>query len=255
MHGPHTRIVSDSGTREEEIRCVTTISYGQDEEQGKGRLARSVTAHSLNGYRGEEAWPYRPLPSSFYRVREEAREKQFMDKRRFARTFYSGLIDWLYGVRLTSQNCGHHWPIVHPPGECECRSRWWCRLGITPNSCTRTLWQSYQQRHLKRVGGMDEGMSISRISIFRTSTDLLHAVKSYDMGPPALLPIRRKVCCGFLSPLKIHRLGRVYLFYRVFTGFTATLRSSGKHTNHYTTEATSIREVCYSILGYHKLHT
>jgi hypothetical protein len=23
---------------------------------------------------------------------------------------------------------------------------------------------------------------------------------------PALLPIRRKVCCGFLSPLKIHRL-------------------------------------------------
>jgi hypothetical protein len=32
------------------------------------------------------------------------------------------LIDWLidYGrVRLTSQNRGHHWPIVHPPGECE----------------------------------------------------------------------------------------------------------------------------------------
>jgi hypothetical protein len=31
---------------------------------------------------------------------------------------------------------------------------------------------------------------------------LLHVVKSYDMGPAALLPIRRKVCCGFLSPLK-----------------------------------------------------
>jgi hypothetical protein len=31
-----------------------------------------------------------------------------------------------------------------------------------------------------------------------------------DMGLPALLPIRRKVYCGFLSPLKIHRLSRVW---------------------------------------------
>jgi hypothetical protein len=30
------------------------------------------------------------------------------------------------------------------------------------------------------------------------------------MGPAALLPIRRKVCYGFLLPLKIHRLGRVW---------------------------------------------
>jgi hypothetical protein len=41
-----------------------------------------------------------------------------------------------------------------------------------------------------------------------TSRDLLHVVKPYVMGPPALLPIRRKVCCGFLSPLEIHRIGR-----------------------------------------------
>jgi hypothetical protein len=34
-----------------------------------------------------------------------------------------------------------------------------------------------------------------------TSRALQHAVKSYDMGPPALLPILRKVCCGFLSLL------------------------------------------------------
>jgi hypothetical protein len=38
----------------------------------------------------------------------------------------------------------------------------------------------------------------------------LHAVKFYDMGPPALLPFLRKVCCGFLSPLKSHRLGQVW---------------------------------------------
>jgi hypothetical protein len=35
------------------------------------------------------------------------------------------LIDWLVGydvMRLTSQNRGHHWPIVHHPGECEWRA-------------------------------------------------------------------------------------------------------------------------------------
>jgi hypothetical protein len=49
------------------------------------------------------------------------------------------------------------------------------------------------------------------------------------MGPPVLLPIRRKVCCGFLSPLKIHRLA----------GFEPpTFGSTCKHTNHYKTEAT-----------------
>jgi hypothetical protein len=42
-------------------------------------------------------------------------------------------------------------------------------------------------------------------------------------------PSERKVCCGFLSPLKIHRLSQVQ---------TATFGSSGKHTNHYTTKVT-----------------
>jgi hypothetical protein len=40
---------------------------------------------------------------------------------------------------------------------------WWFRLGITPDSSARALRQSYQQRHLERVGGMDEGTRISRI--------------------------------------------------------------------------------------------
>jgi hypothetical protein len=49
------------------------------------------------------------------------------------------------------------------------------------------------------------------------------------MGPPALLPIRRKLCCGFLSPLKSI----------ASAGFEpAILGSSGKNTNHNTTEAT-----------------
>jgi hypothetical protein len=37
---------------------------------------------------------------------------------------------------------------------------WWCWLGITPDSSTRALWQSYQQRHLGQVGGMYEGVRI-----------------------------------------------------------------------------------------------
>jgi len=31
-----------------------------------------------------------------------------------------------------------------------------------------------------------------------------YTVKSYDMGQMALLPLRRKACCGFLLLLKIH---------------------------------------------------
>jgi hypothetical protein len=48
------------------------------------------------------------------------------------------------------------------------------------------------------------------------------------MGTPALLSTR-KVCCGLSSPLKSI----------ASAGYEpATLGSSGKHTNHYTTEAT-----------------
>jgi hypothetical protein len=66
------------------------------------------------------------------------------------------------------------------------------------------------------------------------------------MGPAALLPILRKVYCGFLSPLKIHRFGE-----------PATFGSIGKHTNHYTTEAiglyvlsTYILDACFHF--YHR---
>jgi hypothetical protein len=44
------------------------------------------------------------------------------------------------------------------------------------------------------------------------------------MGPPALLPLRRESCCGFLSPLKSHRPG--WGFNPRFLG----------HSNHWSTE-------------------
>jgi hypothetical protein len=57
------------------------------------------------------------------------------------------------------------------------------------------------------------------------------AVKSYDMGPPALLHIRRKMCCGFLSPLKIKSIALAEFEH-------ATYVYNSKHTNHYATKAT-----------------
>jgi hypothetical protein len=45
----------------------------------------------------------------------------------------------------------------------------------------------------------------SEISLFILRRILKHSVKSFDMGPTALHPLRRKVCCWFLSTLKIHR--------------------------------------------------
>jgi hypothetical protein len=75
--------------------------------------------------------------------------------------------------------------------------------------------QELNNRKGKLAEAFEEGQAPRRavepmimMIIFGPSTDLLHAVKSYDIGRPALLPIRR-VCCGFLSPLQIHRLGWV----------------------------------------------
>jgi hypothetical protein len=49
---------------------------------------------------------------------------------------------------------------------------WWCRLGITPDSSTRAIRQSYQQRRRGQVGGMDEGVRILPVSIWHTLRDL-----------------------------------------------------------------------------------
>jgi hypothetical protein len=120
---------------------------------------------------------------------------------------------------------------------------WWYRLRLTSNLSTRALWKpevlssgpvsssqywlaslsaetslvapstvrwSCHLRHLwsESESGRWKWEFILSILV-GTSRDLLHAVKSCDIGSPALLPIPRKVCCGFLSLLKIHRLGRV----------------------------------------------
>jgi hypothetical protein len=57
----------------------------------------------------------------------------------------------------------------------------------------------------------------------------LHALKTYDVGPTALLLFRRKVCSRFLSPLKAI----------TSAGFKPSILGlNGKHGNRYTTVAT-----------------
>jgi hypothetical protein len=41
---------------------------------------------------------------------------------------------------------------------------------------------------------------------FHGTVRVLYMSQIYDMGPTALLPLRRKACWGFFSPLKIRRL-------------------------------------------------
>jgi hypothetical protein len=68
------------------------------------------------------------------------------------------------------------------------------------SATSRVIWE--------QVGGIDEWVGIFHISIWDTSANFNVPVKSYNMVPPPLFPIRRKACCRFLSSLKIQRLGR-----------------------------------------------
>jgi hypothetical protein len=74
---------------------------------------------------------------------------------------------------------------------------------LSGNYTGRDIWQ--------KAGGMGERNDNlpCEVFLFIVASVSLHAIKSYHMGPPALFPFRRNMCCGLLSPLKIHRLGRV----------------------------------------------
>jgi hypothetical protein len=82
---------------------------------------------------------------------------------------------------------------------------------------------------------MDEEMRILCIHPRGTSRFLLHAVKSYNMGPSRFTSHPRERCSAdFYRPLKSIALA----------GFeAAAFGSSGTHTNHYTTKARNVTEV------------
>jgi hypothetical protein len=90
---------------------------------------------------------------------------------------YSNLTDY-DGVRICLRTAATNGPTVHPPGDMWAWRAmvmmwwWWFRLGITLNSSTRALWNSYQQRHLEKGGGKDEAVKILPISIWNTVRDI-----------------------------------------------------------------------------------
>jgi hypothetical protein len=119
------------------------------------------------------------------------------------------MMGWVYVSQLQPPTGLLFIPLVI----CEHGEPWWWwlyHLGIIPDSFTRAFWQSDQQRHLGQVGGMDKRSENFAYQYLKYLKGSLMCHKYYDMGPLALLPIRRKVCCGFLSPLKIHRLDWVW---------------------------------------------
>jgi hypothetical protein len=79
----------------------------------------------------------------------------------------------------------------------------WCRQKKTPDSYTRALWQFYHQSDLigsRRNGQRELWIWPCELFLFILASDFVNAVKPYDMGPPALLLLRRKLCCRLLSP-------------------------------------------------------
>jgi hypothetical protein len=121
------------------------------------------------------------------------------------------LIDY-DGVRLCLRTAATNGPIVHPPGNV------WAWRAIVMMMLAGDISWLVNQSSLavlpaetsgasRRNGLRAENFAYRYLKYLK---GFLPAVKSYDMGPPALLPIRRKVCNGFLSSLKIHSLGRVW---------------------------------------------
>jgi hypothetical protein len=67
----------------------------------------------------------------------------------------------------------------------------WYQQWKTSDSSTRAVWQSYKQSSSSKVGGTDGGNE----SVLRKSL-----CSYFELKAMALLSLRRKTCCGFVSP-------------------------------------------------------
>jgi hypothetical protein len=80
---------------------------------------------------------------------------------------------------------------------------------IISYSSTRSLWKLPADTFSSEAGETWRRNSrwiLPAKFLFHICRVLWHAVNSYDMGPTALLPLRRKSCYGLLSPLKVYHL-------------------------------------------------
>jgi hypothetical protein len=119
--------------------------------------------------------------------------------------------------------------IVHPTSD-----TWAWRTMVklyrqekTPDSSTRALEIIPAESSSSKVGRNGE-INYDDASSFILRRVLLHSVKSHDMGPAALLPLRKKACWGILSSLKNPSPSAEFEY--------ANLGSNGKHADHCTTE-------------------
>jgi hypothetical protein len=117
-------------------------------------------------------------------------------------------------------SCGR-WPVVLSPDESECdRVSKRDRLGLTPNLTIRDLWRR------RRWARGNDNFVYSSLWDFKSSFTCRKILRHGTF--PLYFLSERKMCCGFLSPLKMHCVA----------GFEPeTFGSSGKNTNHYTTKA------------------
>jgi hypothetical protein len=125
------------------------------------------------------------------------------------------MIDWLWWGETMSQNCGHQWAYCSSPG-------WYVSMeshGDIMIPDAGNSWLVHQSSLAVTPAETCEANSrkwmkeweFCLFSVWDTSRDLQHAVKSYDKGPPALLAIwRTKMCCRFVSPIEIHHLNQVW---------------------------------------------
>jgi hypothetical protein len=111
------------------------------------------------------------------------------------------------GMRLCLRTAATNRPIVHSPGD---TWTWRAMVMMLPaGGNSRLIHQSSLAVLPAETSGSKRSENFD-YQYLRYLKGSLTSVKSYSMGPPALLPIQRKVCCGFLLPLKIHCLGRVW---------------------------------------------
>jgi hypothetical protein len=95
-------------------------------------------------------------------------------------------------------------PIVHASGDKLYKhgDPWWNDRGKASDSSTTAIWQSYQQSHLvaKQEDLAKEIMNLAIQSTFvHVSKVNSHTVKSYWMGPTALLPPTEGVLRIFIA--------------------------------------------------------
>jgi hypothetical protein len=132
------------------------------------------------------------------------------------RTFFSAYIDY-DGVRVCLRILATSRPIVHPPGDI-----WAWRGMMIMMPAEDNSWLVHQSslavlpaetsRASRRNGrkewefGLAKNLAEQYLKYFKGSSNTLYRLTTWDPQHT----IRRMVCCGFLSPLKVHLLGRIW---------------------------------------------